>query len=263
MEADKSHYGQVVAKYYDIIFKSFCDDLVFYVEESQKSHGPVLELGCGTGRVAIPIAKAGIEITGIDISDEMLSVANEKCAKLSDDVVRLLSFKKDDMESFSLNQKFPLILIPFRAFLHILTPEAQRRSLINIRKHLSKKGKLIISIFDPNLKIISDHSGSARDTVKKIKEIEIENGKLVAWETRSYDTLNQIVHCGRIYEEFDDLNVSRSRLHTSFDLRFNYRYEMQYLFELCGYKVADLYGDFDRGAYRHGGEQIWILEDIG
>ena len=262
MSTEDSYYGKVMAQYYDLLYESFDSDIPFYVEESINSGGPVLELGCGTGRVSIPIAQAGIAVTGLDLSESMLAIARKKTAGLPEEVGRRLSFRQGNMEDFSLNTEFSLVIIPFRAFLHLLTPESQRGALSTIRNHLKKKGKLIISVFDPRITAIAAHLGANENTVQKLKESDIAGGKLIVWETRSYDPLNQIVHCGRIFEEVDGDGLSQKRLHTSFDLRYNFRFEMLYLFELCGYRLCELYGDFSRGPIRHGNEQIWIVERI-
>ena len=97
------------ASMYDWIYSWKQDDISFYVNEARKSGGPVLELGCGTGRITIPVAKSGTEIVGMDISTKMLDLAQEKANRQITDTTNL-TFIKGDMTHFSLNQKFSLVL---------------------------------------------------------------------------------------------------------------------------------------------------------
>ena len=258
-ESVRSQYREF-AYFYDHFSGKLQSDTPFYLEEAKKAGSPVLELGYGTGRVTIPVAESGIDIVGIDLSEDMLSVAREKIAKLSGEVQNRIHIMEGDMRDFSLDQKFNLIMIPFRAFLHIVTPDDQRQALACIREHLADDGRLAFNIFDPSMKIITEHTGSLGGSVKKMTEfIHPDTGrKILVWDTRKYDTTEQTNETYFILEELDEHGKSLSKIYIRLFLRYSYRYEMQYLLELCGYRVEALYGDFQRGPFRHGGEQIWI-----
>ena len=103
--SQKDEYGRGMWTYYDLVFTGSAD-VEFYVEEAKRARGPVLELGCGTGRVSIPIAEAGVDVTGLDVSEQMLSIAREKKRSLPADVADRLGFVRGDMESFSLDRNF-------------------------------------------------------------------------------------------------------------------------------------------------------------
>ena len=109
-----SSYGDTWADIYDSVH-TLTEDIPFWIEEAQASGGPVLDLGCGTGRVAIPIAQAGVQVVGLDSSAEMLKLARAKARRLGLSA-EALRFVRGDMRSFSQGQRFPLVIIPFRSF---------------------------------------------------------------------------------------------------------------------------------------------------
>ena len=115
-------YGDSWAAIYDSVHKDL-EDVPFWVEEARASGGPVLELGCGTGRVAIPIAQAGVSIVGLDDSVRMLRIARAKAKRygLGGEVLR---FVRGDMRAFRLDEAFSLVIIPARSFLFLLSVAA-------------------------------------------------------------------------------------------------------------------------------------------
>ena len=133
---------------YDWVFAGKHDDIPFYVEEAVSSGSPVLELGSGTGRIAIPIAKSGIEIVGLESSTEMLKVAEAKSKALGASGSRI-TWTYGDMRDFSLGREFALVIIPFRGFLSLLSVEEQRSCLRCVKDHLAPGGRLVFDIFVP------------------------------------------------------------------------------------------------------------------
>lgn len=258
--ADDAIYRSHTAVFYDDCAEGVLDDVDFYVGEARLSGSPVLELGCGTGRILIPMAEAGVRMVGIDRSPDMLAIAEKKVGSLRPDVRSRIELAEGDMRSFSRPERFKLIAIPCRAFLHLLTVEDQRRALTCIREHLAEDGRLVFNIFDPSVSIIAAYLGSRADTLSKLTEfVQPESGRrVIVWCCRHYDLENQVLHEQRIFEELDEHDVAMSRRHAGFTLRMCNRYEIQHLLELCGFTIEALYGDFARGPFRAGGEQIWI-----
>ncbi|MFA5141268.1 MAG: class I SAM-dependent methyltransferase [Elusimicrobiota bacterium] len=221
------------------------DDVDFYLRQARRTGGPVLELGAGTGRVAIRIAKAGFRVTGLDLSPYMLEAARVKPG------AGLVRWVRGDMTRFDLKRKFRLILIPFRAFQHLLTPEAQRACLSCVRRHLAKGGRFVVDLFDPRLDFCFPGAGH----VFRAKLRHPKTGRVFHMRTadRRNDPLTQTFTERFIFEE------SGGRRHSELlRLRWTYRYEMRYLLELCGFKVLACYGDFKGGGPRYGKEQIWV-----
>lgn len=250
------YYGKKLVDYYDLLFAGIPEDIDFYVEEAHKAGGPVLEIGCGTGRISIHIAEAGIEVTGLDASEDMLAIIKQKIAMLDDDVQRRIQIAEGDMVSFSLEKKFNLIMIPCRAFLQLLTPEDQRATIYCLREHLKENGKLILNFFDPKINVLVENSGVL---IKGEEAIDPTTGnKILYWHSTQNDMEHQLRKIDFIFEEQDVNGKVISRTVAPLTMRWIYRYEMQYLLELCGFKVEALYGDFNRGPFRYGGEQIWV-----
>ncbi len=254
-------YDRADATLYDYYATGLEGDVQFYVEEAQKAGPPVLELGCGTGRILLPIAESGISVIGLDRAPAMLSIARRKVSKLNLEIQRRIELVEGDMRNFSLDQRFKLAMIPYRAFLHLLSPTAQREALTCIREHLMDDGLLIFNIFDPRLDTIAAHIGAFGTALKKSREfIHPHTGhRIVVWDSRKYDLEQQMLEQDFIFEELDFEGRVIAKTYTPLTLRYSYRYEMQYLLELCGYKIEALYGDFQRRPFRSGGEQIWIV----
>lgn len=251
---------ETYAAFYDLHATGLPGDEAFYREEARRSGGPVLELGCGTGRILLPIAEAGIPITGLDLSPEMLAVAGRKLAARPPDIQRRAELIPGDMRQFRLDRRFPLIIIPFRAFLHLLTPEDQRAALSCIHHHLTDGGRLIFNLFDPRLDLIAAHSGPLGAAAKPAGEFTHPETfhKFMIWDTRRYDVGRQVLEQYFIFEELDERGRVVGKTYSPLTLRYCFRYEIQYLLELCGFEVEALYGDFERGQFRAGGEQVWV-----
>ena len=233
-------------------------DVAFYVEEARQTASPVLDLACGTGRVLIPIAHAGVPVVGVDSSPAMLAAARKKAARLPEATRQRVELIEGDMRSFSLGRRFDLAIIPFRSFLHLMTPADQRQALGRVREHLADGGRLVFNIFDPRLEVIASHLGQSASLEKESEFTHPETGRqVVEWVRRRFDAASQTIDEERVLEEVQDGRVV-SRTHAPISLRWVYRYEMEHLLELSGFAVEALYGGVDRGPFRHGGEQVWV-----
>ena len=130
------------AEFYDYVVPyATRGDVEFYVDEALAANGPVLELGCGTGRVLIPIARAGVTIEGLDGSPNMLARCREKLAVEPPTVQARVTLHEGDMRAFDLRKQFALITIPFRPFQHLITVEEQLDCLRCIHEHLTADGR--------------------------------------------------------------------------------------------------------------------------
>ncbi len=216
-------------------------DVNFYRRHARKTGGPILELACGTGRVAIPLARDGHEVVGLDLSPHMLAIARGKTSDVT--------WARGDMERFALRRKFRLILIPFRSFARLLTPEAQRRCLECVRRHLAPGGRFIVNIFDPKLEfclpkpVPFPRRPPVRDSTGRTWRVTAE---------RRNDPVAQVLH--EVWTWRDGRTTWRDRL----TLRWTYRHEMRHLLELCGFRPLACHGDFRGGPPKYGREQIWV-----
>ncbi|MFH1141018.1 MAG: class I SAM-dependent methyltransferase [Chloroflexota bacterium] len=250
-----SSYGDTWADIYDQVHV-LTEDVPFWVEEALASGGPVLELACGTGRVAIPIAQAGVPVVGLDSSAAMLKLARAKARRLRLGAERV-RFVRGDMRSFSLAQRFPLAIIPFRSFQLLLSVAEQHQALEAVRVHLSPGGRLIFSLFVPGLDLLT------RDPSIPMSDYEVaqpRSGHRLLVSLRSqYDTFNQVAAVRTSIQEVDERGAVVGETHRDHQLRYLYRFEVQHLLAACGYEVVEVYGSFDREPLSESStEMIWV-----
>lgn len=248
-----------VARFYDYEQKEFTKDIPFYVEYAKKCRGEVLELGCGTGRVLIPIAREGIRVTGLDASQEMLNIARQKVYKDSS-AKNNVTFIKGDMKGFDIGKKFALIYIAFRSFQCLLSKEQQIACLQRVHYHLQDKGLFILDLFAPRHDLLAQEERNL-DLGKFYDE---EKGFYVSRRAEDkYDLANQTLHEDRYYEWNDESGEFHTQV-WSFDLAYLFRYEADLLLGKCGFSVVDIFGDFDRSPYDYfSGEQIFVAMKSG
>lgn len=251
--------GGLNVETYDLRTKGFPGEIDFWVARARESGGPVLELACGTGRITWPIARAGIDIVGLDVNPAMLRAAEAKRAQESPEVRERVRLVQGDMTDFSVGETFALAIIPFRAFQAVLTPEDQRRSLSCIRRHLRPGGRLIVDIFDPRLDWAlperTDPGLPARPTVT---HPVTGNTLKVDVLSRRNDTLRQLFSEHWRFTELSSTGQLLRQEDEILQLRWTYRYEMRYLLELCGFTVEAELSDFSSSPPAYGMEQIWI-----
>lgn len=247
------------AEIYDSVFSYVIDDIPFYVEEATRAGGAVLELGCGTGRVSIPIAQAGIDVVGIDSSSAMLTRAREKSRETGTSHLKLL---RADMRNFNISSKFNLVIIPFRGLLSLLSVDDEIRTLMNIKRHLAPGGKLIFDIFVPDLNMMVQEG----DVPYHFRDVtDPETGKrLIIWNQANYDAFSQVMDIRTIIEQLDESGRVSSKMYRDFALRYIFRWEMHHLLSFCGYDVRALYGDFERSQfYVDSTEMVWVASPRG
>ena len=145
-------YAFVADLYDHVAHHQLRPDVAFFVEAATAGAGPVLEVGCGTGRILIPTARAGIAITGLDLSPHMLAICRQNLLDEPPDVQARADLVEGDMRSFDLGRKFGLITLPFRPFQHLTTVEDQLACLKTLHRHLEPEGRLIIDLFNPSRK---------------------------------------------------------------------------------------------------------------
>jgi SAM-dependent methyltransferase len=148
---DPSDYAELYDKIHSQ--KNSGEDIDFYVGEAVKAGGKVLEVACGTGRIYLEMLEQGVDAYGIDLSEEMLAKLEEKAEERNLEP----KISRADMRDFDLDEKFSLIIIPYRSFLHNLTIEDQLSTLENIYEHLEDGGKLVLNFYCPDLEFISEN----------------------------------------------------------------------------------------------------------
>jgi SAM-dependent methyltransferase len=251
--------GGLNVETYDARTIAFPGEIDWWIRQARDSGGPVLELACGTGRVTWPIARAGVEIVGLDIEAGMLRTAESKRGREPREVSERVRFLRADMTDFSLGETFALAIIPFRAFQALLTPPAQRSSLASIRRHLRPGGRLIIDVFDPRLEwLLPDCGEPGSPDRPNVKHPVSGNTVTVEVLTRINDPVSQTLRERWRFTERASSGTVVRREEELLDLRWSYRYEMRYLLELCGFTIESEFSDFRGSPPTYGREQIWV-----
>jgi len=119
------------------------DDIPFYLEYAKQQQGEILELGCGTGRVALALAADGFHVTGLDLSQQMLDVFHEKLT-VNPELADKITLVHGNMADFAFDRKFAMVIAPFRAFQALTDDSDIDSSLACIRKHLTDNGIFIV-----------------------------------------------------------------------------------------------------------------------
>jgi SAM-dependent methyltransferase len=228
-----------LAELVDLDYGDFAEDLPFYEGLAQRTGGPILELGVGTGRVALHLACAGYDVWGIDTSEAMLARAQRKAG---DALNHQLHLAGGDMRDFDLGRSFALIYAGYGAFHHLLTPDDQLACLRCVERHLSADGLFVFDLraffatdwdAGDSVPLLHDWTRSLPngETVTKLRSVRADRAAQVQHETYCYDRVAP--------------DGSVRRVTTTVDLRFSTRYEIEGLLHEAGLELDQLYGDFE------------------
>ncbi len=249
---NQKHDNTILAEIYDSHSSEFYDhhakrgDVQFYTGYAVESGGAVLEIGCGTGRVLIPTAIAGVHITGLDNSVEMLEVCRRKLEAEPALVRQRVNLVSGDMREFNLEKEFMLVTIPFGPFNYLISFEDQVSCLNCIRKHMSETGKLIIDFWYPDLRELwkSEHGA---DIVYQKTPFTARDGREVNWGIRncSVDYNRQIIQEEMFYDIRYPDGRSERLVYPS-PMRYFFRFEVEHLLARTGFETESVYADFNK-----------------
>jgi SAM-dependent methyltransferase len=224
--------------HYDVDTAALPGDFPFYLAEAKKARGPVLELACGTGRLTIPLAKAGIDIMGLDVAGPMLAQARIKAEA---EKVKV-KFVRSDARNIGLNRQFKLIFIAFNSMQHLHDRVSLERFFAGIRRHLASGGRFILNVFNPDPRYL------ARDTEELIPigcyKDPHTGADILVNEQYSYDRAAQTSRITWHYKAGRRAAGSR-RL----NMRCFYPAELDALLHYNGFKIVKKYGDYDRSPF--------------
>jgi SAM-dependent methyltransferase len=223
-----------IARLYDPWSVSVTEDVFFYVEEAVRAGSPVVELGVGTGRIAVPTAAAGVRVIGVDSSPGMLEVCREY-AELAG-VAALLDLRLGELEAPPVEERVALVTCPFRSFLHLPDDERRLRALRAVRELLLPGGRFVFDVFAPSAEDIADTHA---------RWLEREPG---IWERADWDSQARTL----------TLSVRGESGETSFVLAWLSNDEWRALMEQAGFQVVGCYGWFDHRPYAGGEDTVWV-----
>jgi SAM-dependent methyltransferase len=224
---------------------SFQGDVEWYCGKAKESGGPVLELGAGTGRVTLAIARAGVSIHALDRSEAMRDALQAKLAAQPLDVRSRVSLVVADMRTFAVPERFALVIAPFRAFLHNVTESDRVACLQRVRQHLRPGGRFAFNVFHPSLEYMAQHVGPLAGVWRWAGTYPLPgNGFVVRSEANRYDTIRQVVHSQHRYEEYAlDGALTQTTLH-SLELAYLYPVDIRRLLTEAGFQGITIGGGF-------------------
>ena len=245
-------YGRADARHCDFAFEAFrssTGDVDFYRGLARKAGGPVLELGCGTGRVLLPIARDGIACTGLDSSEAMLG---ELRAKDPPENLRLVTGTMTDFDFGS--ERFHLIFSAFRSFQHVLAVEDQLACLHAVRRHFAPGGLFAFDVFAPKLERLAIVDEPEFEEARW-KEDEVE---IVRFTSVRRDPATQVAEVTFRYERRTPGRAPQSATVRT-KMRSFFRYELEHLLARSGFTSVEILGGFDRRPYDYFSGETVIL----
>lgn len=250
MPVDIDEYEGATSRYYDAAYavRRRPDDIGFYTGLAREAQGPVLELGCGTGRVLIPIAELGIPCTGLDASPRMLDALRRKAIPPT---LRLVCAPMQDFDLGS--DRFALIFSAFRAFQHLQTIEDQLACLACVRRHLAPGGTLAFDVFGP----IFESMHAAERPVTEGVRFEHEGEEVVRHDAVTHDHAAQVIHVTMRYERRSGGEVLGDDT-ARFSMRYFFRFELEHLLARAGFADVTIHGGFDRRPWEYPCEQVVV-----
>ena len=255
--------GPFLAEYFDFI-PGYAGrrDLEFYLDYSLRAKGTILELGCGTGRVLVPTAGAGCRIVGLDLSPFMLAKCREKLLSQPREVQERVLLIQGNMADFKLAKTFALVTTPFRPFQHLVSVEEQMSCLACVNRHLAKDGRLILDVFHPDPTKLA--GPVTLEEIEDVAEVPLPGGRKLR---RTYRSV-----AFRRHEQVNDVELifyvthpdgRTERFVQAFPMRYFYRYEIEHLLARTGFRVVELFGDYDQSPFLNNSpEMIFVAERV-
>lgn len=223
--------------YYAKTYRDRTDDVRYYVALAAERGGPILEYGCGNGRIALPLARAGLDVVGVDLSAPMLADLRAQLRREPPAVRERITVRRGDMRALRLRRRFPLVLCPFNAFLHLYDRRDVERFLQRAREHLAAGGELVFDVSVPQPEEL------ARDPARPhhAPRFRYPDGPLVRYSERfDYDPVRQVLFVAMEFSPLDGSDPWMTPLaHRQFFPR-----ELEALLHYNGFAVDDIHGDF-------------------
>jgi len=251
MTAEKSPVVyQEFAEFYDIYVGDGPDDLPFYLEYAGAVSTPVLEIGAGSGRLTIPLARAGVSVVAVDVSPSMLAILNSRLAQEPAEVRRKIEVVSADAVGLALGKKYELIIVPFYTFNYFLTE--QDAVMERFFMHLPKQGYLLIDVFIPWSRI----EYCSPQPVLRVDTLDPETGNRVrGWNVYAIDKEHQMEFRKHVFEVTKPDGTVKRREFTT-ERRYFFPDELEALFAASGFSVEDVFTGYKRKKAQADSEQL-------
>lgn len=243
------------ARLYDADYAFYFDDTRFYSELARRTDGPIMELMCGTGRVMLPLAKEGYDITGVDVSSDMLAVARERVADAG--LAARVTLLEADIRRGPLPGGFRLVFVAANSFMHLETIQEQLAALATIRSSLRRDGLLVLDLFSPHPHELAQNDGR----LILANTFELDGDRVQKFVSTETDLAAQLNYMTFIYDRIDaEGRVSRRTLPLT--LRWLYRFEVEHLLERAGYELEAVFGTYDLDDYSAASERLIAVAHV-
>lgn len=240
------HYNQLEASIYDKVYAGIRADIPYWqalVREFCGADGEALELACGTLRVMLPVAEAGVRVTGIDESPYMLELAQKKLNAASPEIRSRVAIQQGDMRAFELKKKFDFVYIPFNTFGILTTLPDQLAALECIKKHLKPNGAFAFSVFFPDVARL--HGAELSRWQLEMDESFPDGSRVQRDNVREIDLRRQIISVTWRNKEYQDQILVREWL-TALKLTYFFPREIENLMARAGFQTVNFWGDYER-----------------
>ena len=238
------YHLEIAAQLYDDLMADMRDDIELYVSLAGEVGGPVLELGCGTGRCMIPLTRSGYDVVGLDISKPMLSRLELNLRSEPDELRHRAMPVYEDGRFFSLPLRFGMAFTALNSFSHLLTKEDQELFVSNIYAHLRAGGIIVIDVFNPQLKQLMGCGRRIR-SAREYQVIDDESPANIAAQTRVVNTSYRLR--GTVLA------------HIEWKQRYTFRFELEHLLEKAGFTILHLWGDYRRTPFGDATERLFMV----
>ncbi len=255
-EPSPDAYAEIAALY-DLEHDSFEADLDLYRNVAAAVGDPILELGCGSGRVLVPLAELGFRVTGLDRSPAMLARAEGAARRAGvSQLVTLVEGSMTDPERAP-GGPFGLVLLPLNGLLHLPSPGEQRTALAAARRVLDPRGQLVLDVFNPTPEVLRAFDG----TVLTEGSWNLPDGTRVdKFSSRRHHAAAQLVETDLWYDLLAADGTLR-RVRTAYPMRYLHRAEMELLLELTGYPEWAVYGGYELEPFDDGADRLIVLAE--
>ena len=243
------------ARFYDADYRDYVDDFDLILTLAQETGDPVLELGCGTGRLLAPLAAQQHDVTGIDVSGALLAQARAKLASVAE--AQHVKLVQADMRTYDLPRKdYAFAFCTSNTFMHLTTPEDQLQALRNTHRHLRRGAALLIDLFNPDVVRVVQIDGMQEYADRWT---DAATGRqVVKWVVRTVDWAQQLQDTVFTYEETLPDGSTR-RTVCPFTLRFLWRNEAELMLQAAGFAVEQVWGDFEGSDYDAASDHLILL----
>lgn len=249
-----------IARFYDLIHADLTDDIPLILSLAKQSKGPILELGCGTGRLLQPLVRAGHRVIGLDNSPAMLDRARARLAVEHSAVQERVRLVEGDMTDFSLDEKVGLAIIPYNTLLHF-EPGKMEQVFKCVGRHMDDNGRLFIDLVNPQLaaQTPDDHAL----TLERVM-VDPQTGEMIVQMSNSWADQNRhILHITWLYDVSPADGGPVQRTVAEAEYFYVYPHEVELLLRAAGFRLAGVYGGYDGRPFDEGSERLLMMASKG